>query len=356
MGRGYFGDWAPYVSVAQRRRQAERKAAALVKMGQICQPVAIEGRTIARSFWGKAWCDNLEAYSDFENRLPRGRTYVRNGSVIDLRIDTGKVNALVSGSEVYRVELSVHRLEATMWNAIVKECTGKVASLIEVLQGRLSNAVMEVVTRQGKGLFPLPRQLDFRCSCPDAASMCKHVAATLYGVGARLDDEPELLFRLRQVEPQDLIQQLSDVPAMASPAAQGRLQTTDLSALFGIDLDDASAKITEPSPRAVPPGEPATQSPPIDLPAGKRSGKLKTVSAARSPSPALPGTVKTTSSEKKRSKTITASELIARGIPRHMIQAWLSSGVLLGTTQRGVYRTAQQTEARIKGYVARGVH
>src|SRR5450755_2487615 len=157
MGRGYFGDWAPYVSVAQRRRQAERKAAALVKMGQICQPVAIEGRTIARSFWGKAWCDNLEAYSDFANRLPRGRTYVRNGSVIDLRIDTGKVNALVSGSEVYRVELSVHRLEATMWNAIVKECTGKVASLIEVLQGRLSNAVMEVVTRQGKGLFPLPR-------------------------------------------------------------------------------------------------------------------------------------------------------------------------------------------------------
>lgn len=281
---------------------------------------------------------------------------MRNGSVIDLRIDTGKVNALVSGSEVYRVEISVHPLEAAMWNAIVKECTGKVASLIEVLQGRLSKAVMEVVTRQGKGLFPLPRQLGFRCSCPDAASMCKHVAATLYGVGARLDDEPELLFRLRHVEPQDLIQQLSAVTAMSSPAVQGQLESTDLSALFGIDLGDASAKIAEPAPRAVAPRVPATQSPAMDLPSGKRSGKPKTVAPARSASPAVPGTAKTTRAERKRSDTISASELIARGIPRHMIQGWLSSGVVLRTTQRGAYRTTQQTEARIRGYVARGDH
>lgn len=323
MGRGDFNGWAPYVPVAQRRRQAQRKAAALKKKGQICQPVAIAGRTIARSVWGKAWCDNLEAYSDFANRLPRGRTYVRNGSVIDLRIDRGKVSALVSGSEVYRVEISVHPLEAKTWNAIVKASTGKVASLVEVLQGRLSKAVMDVVTRQGTGLFPLPRQLGFRCSCPDAASMCKHVAATLYGVGARLDDEPELLFRLRHVQPQDLIQQIGDVGALASSAVQGQLEGADLSALFGIEL-------AESSPRAVPPVVPAMQS------------------------PAVPGAGKTTSAPKKPSKTVTASELIARGVPRHMIQAWLSAGVLLSTTLRGVYRTTRQTEARIKSYIERG--
>jgi len=334
MARGYDDGWAPYVPVAQRRRQAEREAAALKKQGQACHPVAIAGRTIARSFWGKAWCDNLEAYSDYANRLPRGRTYVRNGSVIDLSIANGRVQALVSGSEIYRVEVSVHALEAPAWNAIVGECTGQVASLIEVLQGRLSKAVMEVVTRPGKGLFPLPRQLGFRCSCPDSASMCKHVAATLYGVGARLDDEPELLFRLRQVEPTDLIRSVGTAPAITPRSAQGPLAGTDLSALFGIDLADASTEPAEPRPRAARPAGAARQSPPA--PATTKS------------------TAKSTASKPKRSKTITAGELIARGIPRHMIQAWLSSGVLERSGQRGVYRTTRHTASRIDGYIRRG--
>ncbi len=320
MGRGFYDGWAPYVPVAERRRQAERKAAELKKKGQACQPVVIAGRTIARSFWGRSWCDNLEAYSDFANRLPRGRTYVRNGSVIDLRIDTGQVNALVSGSEVYQVEISVRPLEAAEWSVIVKECTGKVASLIEVLQGRLSNAVMEVVTRQGKGLFPRPRQLGFSCSCPDGASMCKHVAATLYGVGARLDNEPELLFRLRHVEPQDLIQQAGNLPAMGAPDAQGVLEGSDLSALFGIDLGGVPPEPAKPSLRA-----------------------------------AAPGAAKPKRAAMKAGKTFTASELIARGVPRHMIQAWLASGVLLRTPQRGAYQATPQTEARIRDYVARRV-
>jgi uncharacterized Zn finger protein len=368
MGRGsYFGDWVPYVSVAQRRLQAERKAAALRKKGQICRPVAIEGRTIARSVWGKAWCDNLEAYSDYANRLPRGRTYVRNGSVIDLRIDAGKVKALVSGSEVYRVEIDVHPLEAALWKAIVEESTGKVDSLIEVLQGRLSKAVMEVVTRRGTGLFPLPRQLGFRCSCPDAASMCKHVAATLYGVGARLDAEPELLFRLRHVEPHDLIRQIGDLAAPALPAAQGQLEGADLSALFRIDLDDAPAGTAAMPPGPAAPGVPAAQSPPADSSSagGRPRKKLKAagpaipaISAIPAPSaaPAVPKVIKTAGAEKKRAKTVTAGELIARGVPRHMIHAWLVSGVLLATAQRGTYRTTQQTETKIKGYVARGGH
>jgi len=339
MGRSYYSGWAPYIPVAQRQRKAKQKAAALSKKGHNCQPITIEGRAIAKSFWGKAWCDNLESYSDFANRLPRGRTYVRNGSVIDLRIETGKVKALVSGSDVYSVEIGVQPLAATRWDAIIKECSGKVASVIELLQGRLSKAVMETVTRHGDGLFPLPRQISLRCSCPDAASMCKHVAATLYGVGARLDNEPELLFRLRHVEPQELIRQAGNVPAIAPSDTQGALEGANLSALFGIDLDDApAASATQP------------------LPAVALSRKrLREPKAVEPPPPAVPVKgAKAPVQRGKRSKTVSAGELIARGVARHMIQNWIAAGVLLRTEERGVYRTTAQTERRIVAYAARG--
>ena len=195
------GGWAPYVPVAERRRQAERMLASLKKKGRICQPVVIDGRAIARTFWCKNWCEHLESYSDYASRLPRGRTYARNGSVIDLQIAAGKISALVAGSDIYKVDISVQPIEQGLWQAILDECAGKVASLVELLQGRLSSAVMDVVARPGTGLFPVPQQIRFHCSCPDAASMCKHVAASLYGVGARFDSEPELLFRLRGVDP-----------------------------------------------------------------------------------------------------------------------------------------------------------
>jgi uncharacterized Zn finger protein len=330
MGRGYFDSWAPYVPVAQRQRQAQQKLAALNKKGQGCQPVAVQGRAIAKSFWGKAWCDNLESYSDYANRLPRGRSYLRNGSVIDLRIEPGKVQALVCGSEVYRVEIGVHPLEAARWESIVKNCSGQVASIIELLQGRLSKAVMETVTRPGQGLFPQPRQITLRCSCPDAASMCKHVAATLYGVGARLDSEPELLFRLRHADPLELIRHAGSLPATQPTAAAGALDGADLSALFGIDVEPANAVAASEKRVRLPKSGVA---PPASVPQQR-------------PNAAAPA-------KRARAKTVTASELLARGVARHMIQNWIVSGVLQRTDQRGVYRTTAQTETRIAAYVAR---
>src|SRR4051794_1110427 len=179
-------EFRPYVPVAQRRRQAEQKLKKLKKKGQSVAPVTIEGRTIAKSFWGKSWCDNLERYGDYANRLPRGRTYVRNGSVVDLQIDAGAITARVSGSALYKVTVKIATVPKARWNILVSDCAGEIDSLVELLQGRLSQGVMQRMCKQGSGLFPAPKEIKFNCSCPDWADMCKHVAAVLYGVGARL--------------------------------------------------------------------------------------------------------------------------------------------------------------------------
>ena len=200
----YYG-FRPYVPVAKRREKAAREMAKLTKKGRKISPMVIEGRLIARTFWGKAWCENLERYSDFENRLPRGRTYVRNGSVVDLQIERGQVRATVCGSELYTVRIDIGTFPKARWEAICRDCPGSVASLVELLQGKISKNVMERVCREGDGLFPSPREIKMRCSCPDWADMCKHASAVLYGVGARFDAEPDLLFALRGVDRSELI-------------------------------------------------------------------------------------------------------------------------------------------------------
>ena len=213
-------------------------------------PVVIEGRKITRTFWGESWCRNLEAYSDYANRLPRGRTYVRNGSVIDLRIGPGRVRARVSGSSLYDVEIKITRLTRKRWTALKSQCAGKIDSMVELLQGSISHGVMEVVTRKGDGLFPAPKDISLSCSCPDWATMCKHVAAVLYGVGVRLDHEPEMLFTLRDVEPADLIAAaVTDDPTARKSGRRRLLRTDDMSSVFGIELDLGAAAKSDKAAR-----------------------------------------------------------------------------------------------------------
>jgi uncharacterized Zn finger protein len=229
--------WPSYIPVAERRRKAKLAMERLRKKGHTVSPVQIEGRAIANTFWGKAWCDNLERYRDYENRIERGRTYVRNGSVVDLQIVPHQVTATVSGSRLYNVNIKIADVSARQWASICADCAGGIDSVIELLQGRLAKGVMERICRQGDGLFPTPAEIRFSCTCPDHASMCKHVAAVLYGVGARLDVQPELLFRLRAVDERDLIAQIDSAIPMAMAAPSGELlETDDLSALFGLEL------------------------------------------------------------------------------------------------------------------------
>jgi uncharacterized Zn finger protein len=235
----------PYVSVAQRRAKASQLTAKLRKQGRTITPITIAGRAIATTFWGKAWCDHLESYSDYANRLPRGRTYVRNGSVIDLQIGPGKITAMVSGSNIYHITIKIAKLSSQRWKTVKAQCAGKVGSVLELLQGRFAKSVMTILTDRDKGLFPAPAEISMQCSCPDWAGMCKHLAAVLYGIGSRLDHQPELLFVLREVDHLELIEQAATAGSLGSTGA-GRpktLKDNELADIFGIELEPTAASL-----------------------------------------------------------------------------------------------------------------
>jgi uncharacterized Zn finger protein len=276
MSWGSFG-WRPYVSVTERRAKAARELSKLAKKtGRAASPVVLDDRKIVTTFWGKAWCDNLEAYSDYENRLPRGRTYVRNGSVVDLQINKGNVTALVSGSELYKIEIKIKPLAPALWKSIQTECAGKIDSLMELLQGKLSSAVMQIVTRHQQGLFPTPKEIDLDCSCPDWADLCKHVAASLYGVGAKLDQNPALLFLLRGVDPADLISKVSAAEAVrqttGKAGAAPAMSDSEVADVFGIELAPQSPSS---GPAVDVPAPPSPTPEPAAAPAPKRGPQRK---------------------------------------------------------------------------------
>ena len=263
-------NFRPYVSMAETRRRAEKAASALGKKGQKLNPVRVDGRTIARSFWGKAWCKNLECFSDYANRLPRGRAYARNGSVIDLQIAPGLIHALVSGSTVYRVTITIERVNQVAWKALKTDCAGRVGSLMDLLQSKLSSQVMEILTRRETGLFPRPNEIGLDCSCPDWAGMCKHIAATLYGVGARLDTSPELLFVLRGADHLELVTEVAEsvTAGVASNSSDGSatLAGENLEEVFGIEIEPAAPETSRAaeskSPKSSKPKQPAAGSRP----------------------------------------------------------------------------------------------
>jgi uncharacterized Zn finger protein len=312
---GWYYDYKPYVSVAERRQKAQREMEKRRKQGHAVSPVAIAGRTIAQTFWGKAWCENLESYSDYANRLPRGRTYVRNGSVVHLEIQAGKISALVSGSELYTVEITITALSDPHWNCLKGQCSGQIGSLVELLQGRLSKSVMDLVTQHDKGLFPKPAEIKMKCSCPDWAGMCKHVAAVMYGIGARLDEKPELLFVLRKVDHLELIAGAVDgapVAKLGKSRGKKTIAAGDLADVFGIEMagvethsDALPATAQEPAkPRVPAPNKVSKKAPKRTVAKAKKASaasaakqsKLKTAKAR--PQPATPTPAK--SSSRKR--------------------------------------------------------
>lgn len=239
-----FYGYGKYVTAEERRNKAMKAAEKLKKKNSDISPIIIEGRTIAKTWWGKAWNNNLESYADYSNRIGRGKTYVRNGSVLDLKISKGSVTALVQGSRAkpYQVDVKIQKINDDLWNNIIKSCEGKIESLQELIEGKFPKALSELFTAKGSGLFPSPKEIGFNCSCPDWASMCKHVAAVLYGIGARLDSSPELFFSLRDVNIEDLISKAiqgktKTMLEKAETKSRRILEDKDIGTLFGVEME-----------------------------------------------------------------------------------------------------------------------
>lgn len=287
-----YGGFAPYVPVATRRANAAKHAQKLAKdERRELAPVTISGRAMATTYWGKAWCENLENYSDFANRLPRGRTYARNGSIIDLQIKNGKIEAIVSGSQIYTISICIDTLANSTWTRLKAECSQSIESLIDLLQGRFSAGVMQRLAHPTEGIFPRPEEIKMSCSCPDSAGLCKHLAAVLYGVGNRLDTSPELLFTLRNVDHLELIGQAvaeSNLDRTLDAGDENELMGTDLGEIFGIDLDNKSVARKK--------GSQAKRSPtvkPQKVAATAQKSRPKTLAKQKPAAPTAPVAAKT---------------------------------------------------------------
>jgi uncharacterized Zn finger protein len=243
MGMSYWG-YPKYVSVGQKMARAEKKLKQLRKKMPDIRPVILTGNSLARTWWAKSWNDNLERYADYDNRIGRGRSYLRHGAVLDLKIAPGKVTALVMGTAAnpYEIKITIQPVPASHWQTIKKQCQGQLKSLQDLLAGKFPKSLAEIFFTQDKGLFPTPKAIGFHCSCPDSAFMCKHIAAALYGVGARFDEDPSLFFTLRGVDTGELIadalQDSTDELLNKTRKKTAKvIDDADLADLFGIDME-----------------------------------------------------------------------------------------------------------------------
>ena len=331
MARRKWSSWSGFpvqASAAEVGARAARAARKQIAAGRTLRRVETGGSRKPRTFWGRAWCENLERYSDYENRLPRGRSYLRRGTVLDLEITAEKIEGLVAGSRStpYQVEIRITPLPPQRWQAVVAASSGRIDSMVALLNGQLPDDLMDRVTERNGGLFPSPEEIDLGCSCPDWAIMCKHVAAVMYGVGYRLDDEPALLFTLRSTDPSELIAH-HVATAEARPGQRPHLDESHLTDIFGIDLDSAEAPpASEP---AVDNRSPAKQA---QVTKKKRQAKKKPPSKKKPPA---------TNEAPAEPKTITAKALTDRGVSRSSIQMLLKTGLLERTDRRGVYRVTE---------------
>ena len=238
--------WWSYDDAKEQKAKLQRELERRIKRGEkIIKVEAPQGRKLAQKFWGQSWQTHLEGYADYETRLPRGRSYLRQGNVYNLEIEEALVTAEVAGSAMYDVRIDFDKLHPTTWKGIKTASSGQVGSLLDLLAGKVGEGVLAVITDRDNGLFPKPKEIHINCSCPDYADLCKHAAAVLYAIGLRFDAEPELFFKLRGVDYRELVDQAAAAVA-AEPTASDAVVIAgdDLASVFGIEFD------TELSPEA----------------------------------------------------------------------------------------------------------
>lgn len=236
----YYG-YPEYITVAEKKAKAERSLKKLQKSHPDIKPVILEGRTLAKSWWGKAWNLNLESYADYRNRIDRGKSYLRCNAVLDLRISPGTVVAKVQGSRAkpYDTVIRIDTLGTIKWREISELCNHRIDTLEQLIEGKFPKELEILFTDKWYSMFPSPKEIHFDCSCPDYASMCKHVAAVLYGIGARLDENPLLFFELRDIDGQELIrksmeQRIESMLKNAGRKSKRGIAAKDIPGIFGL--------------------------------------------------------------------------------------------------------------------------
>ena len=285
-----YYDYPEYVSVDERKRRNQAAAKRLEKKGHKLHPIILEGNAIAKTFWGKSWCKNIESYQDYAYRLDRGRSYVRQGAVLDLQITQGLITALVQGSErdPYAIRIDIAPLDLEKWDTLRKRCTGRIDSLLALVQGKLPDEILKAFCNHKDGLFPAPAEIKLKCDCPDSAGLCKHLAAVMYGIGARLDQSPELFFLLRGIDQSEL---LADGAIDSLTGAAPEIDTASLADTFGVDFDSLDEIEVMPVPKPTPVAKPSAKPTPAAKPAPaatKPAAPVVTPAAKPAPAPVVP--------------------------------------------------------------------
>ena len=251
--------WWSYEDAQERKEDVQRLMDRRRSRGEVFELLEVKAssKKLCSTFWGQAWCRHLEAFQVYEGRLQRGRSYLRQKTVYNLKIKPGVVEAIVAGATLYETRVHIRPLAEHRWADIAREGSGQVHSMLDLLAGRLGDGLMQLLVDVDRGLFPSPGEMRFDCSCPDHADLCKHVAAVLYGTGVLLDERPELLFTLRGVDQAELLSVASSVTAAGLSSVDEALSGSDLSRIFGIELGEmnlpspsSDEKSNDPSPRS----------------------------------------------------------------------------------------------------------
>jgi uncharacterized Zn finger protein len=164
----------------------------------------------SREWWSQRWLELLDSYR-FKKRLERGRTYARQGNVLSIEFQGAKVLAKVQGSEPepYKVSLSLDSFSDEEWGYLVETMSQKAIFAAKLLAGEMPQNIEEVFTASGISLFPFTlSDVHSRCSCPDKANPCKHIAAVYYQLGDRFSEDPFVLFQLRGRTKEQIISNL----------------------------------------------------------------------------------------------------------------------------------------------------
>src|SRR6516225_9973543 len=196
--RRYYDDWFPRFPKS-KPRAAKGGIKAQTKRGQFGQ-----------SWWAKRWIAVLESF-DIGARLGRGRSYARNGQVLNIDIAKAEVTAKVQGSrpKPYDVTIQVKSLAEKEWAKVIEALSGQAIYAAKLLAGEMPQDIENVFQEVKLSLFPEKLgDLATECSCPDWSNPCKHIAAVYYLIGEEFDRDPYLLFRLRGLNREDLLRRL----------------------------------------------------------------------------------------------------------------------------------------------------